>query len=274
MSVSLNTKINALGYHTRYKASGDANVSESSAACFTTILNHKGCINNETYDIVLFKGMELATRSGKSNACFLTKEELEDHVAATKRFMEVDFTIEEGEDEYSCKKYPVFHVKAKVHGNHIHHRYFLTWVRYAYEMPYNLILQDARRLKQDDLPEESIDNLFIAVANCYVSGFPNCFGEGHSIAWKKSNYLTDEELNAGMKGKISTSAYLNHLYTSNKIPAATYSKLRIDNGEDAQGNYLEYWQDEECFQRRKEKYLEMHRLLKQALENKPKQDEK
>lgn len=247
-------KLRYLSFHNEYSAKGTRDNSLQHRVCFADILN-RGTIKEEHYELKVYKGAELALKHNKSNSCFLNKDELSEHLSRAKQIVNFEFSIEETDHEYSGNSYPGYLVKIDLDAPHVYHRYVLTWFRYAYEYPFNLLLMDARRL-QEELIDEDIENLFVTCADCFSGSYPASYNTVHSISVSKNKFLTIE----GLKQKLSEHEGSDCRCMNVLYPKTTAAIDCVPNTEDCQ--YLGYWRDDEEFQKRREIYLKAYNKLK------------
>lgn len=252
MSKEYVDKLSYLSYSTIYSARGTLNNELRSRACFADILN-RGEISEEHYEIYMIRDKNYALLHNACNLCMLTESELKKHIILARRLFPFSYSVEESKyDGYSA-----FKVNIDITAKHFYHRYLLTWIRYAYEFPYNLILSDALRMKHYYLRRESVTNLFVLCANSFT-GEPVGYGSGHSISCQQSSFLKEYEL----KDKIKQLAANQGRYTAvNSIYPykwdAKYPKIDSKNG-----RYLSYWTNNEDFEERAKVYLKGYKQLK------------
>lgn len=251
-------KLNFMSYCSYFEANGDIHVPLGSHACFANAINRK-TIRKESYIIYLFKDLKVAKKH-QSNFCPLTKEELIYHIKQARRIFKFNYNVEEEPEVRSgvgvC---PAFKVTFDVDANHFYHRYLLTWLRYAYEFPYNMILLEAFRLKKYAIPKETLPNLFVLITNSLKDSY---YSDGHSIGCSYGKHDMLKEVT--LKKNISELAKQNSNYGClNQIYPRTKNKditklTRIDL------SYLDVdqWLPLETFDKRVEKYVKNYKILK------------
>ena len=198
-----NVPIVYLNYDTIYKASGDINNVLMRRACFADVLN-RGVIQKEVYEIFLIRD-DSHLKKRYNNCCFFTFDEVVRHVRLAQRLFHFSYKVEES----NLEKTPCFKVTLNLDGPHIYHRYLLTWVRYLYEAPFNLILKDSLQLKDRYLKRVSFTNLFILCAACYQGG--PYYNSGHAISYISSRFMKEGEL----KSRLRVVPCLNNIYKIN-----------------------------------------------------------
>lgn len=237
-----------LNYCTTYKVAGTINGSYKFAACFSQVfsfLEDTELDYNDisiTYTITLYKGLDYLTKHNANNACFLSKYELRNHLRILRSIYPINYKVLDHDDN-------TYKVILKIEGcPKIFHKYALTWVRYAYEFPYNVLLQDVHKLKLLPIFRfESIFNLLHITISCYAID--------RSIHQIPSNntcgILTTKEI----KDRLPYLGCLNDIFSIKN------SKKYIPNNID--GFCLKdmpYW--EFGFEERKPIYLEKYKKVK------------
>ena len=165
---------NFSNYSTTYLAKcNDFTLNESNQACFSALFRkiNFGAFNCESihYEIFLNTDKRFVENQSRNNYCFLTKHELYNHVKLLKQLMKVTFKIKEVDNGFS--------VVADVFGNGCTQKYFVSWIRYAYEYPYNAFCLDVNALRQvPGFQFLSKINLFSLASRCGVD-----FRECHSF---------------------------------------------------------------------------------------------
>lgn len=237
-----------LSYHTEYSCDGTCNKKMSSEVCFSGIFSKITNESDITYNIRLYPGLDLCVESHNSNACLFTKNELKNHLRQLNDMYPFSYrVVEEVVRDKVCYRV-VLHLKDVPA---TFHKYVLTWLRYTYEYPYNVILRDAYILKKDPIFRfESISNIFNVVSICC----PAFVGEGHSISADSINKpLRKKEL----RDRIKEVNRLNGIYEKLKLKKSKLpDKIRDFDCYDA-----EYW-SEELFEFRKPTYMNMFNKIK------------
>lgn len=238
-----------LDYHTEYSCSGDVEVKMKKRVCFADAF-HK--LNKEkltvNYCIKIYKGSTLRKTNG-SNMCFFSRQQIKNHLNQLKSLFPIESRVYDSHD----KKKPHFIVEVclkEVPG--IYHKYMLTWLRYLYEYPYNVISLDAYKLKGDPMFRfESIANLFNLVASC--SGL--LIRGGHcAVHGSPVGFLRRRELVA----QLNKTATLNSIYTA--VGRRIRRKIPEKLGEFSSRSDIEYWQDMHLFEtHRKPVYIEAYK---------------
>lgn len=242
-----------LNYHTEYSCEGTYKKKLSREVCFSEVFDMIEDDSDIKYTVLLYPGINMCVDKHRSNACLFSVQEVKNHLRQLRGIYPFSYKVIEKINEDNVPYFKVtLHIKDVPAS---FHKYVLTWLRYTYEYPYNVILRDAYRLKQD--PEfrfMSIADLFNVVSNCC-----NDFvGEGHSISADNIHRpLKKEEL----KERIKEVDRLNDIYQflelrKNKLPR----KIDKYGTKD-----LEYW-SQKLFDVRKPIYMKMYNAIKNEVE--------
>lgn len=239
---------NFLDYCTSYSVTGKINLGFSEQACFSDIFRR--CHNNgNTYSIILIKNNKYLDLR-LSNACFFNKQEVRNHLKIAKSLYKFNYRV----TDTKYKGNPAFLIKLHLDNvPELFHKYILTWVRYTYEYPYNVILKDAYTLKKDTLFRfESIANIFNCILGIYPQAdYPRTI---HQIIGGNSKLLTNKALQL----RIYTSEDLHSIYG------------KVDKVSEFPNNFegfdvydIEYW--EKGFEMRKPYYIDNYKYLKKCV---------
>lgn len=238
-----------LDYHTEYSCDGDLNKHMASEACFSYVFGHVHDNDHVKYKIILYKGIEFSKNNHRSNACLFGKKEIRNHLALLKSLYPFHYKVLDCKKE--GKKYDRIEVFLELDNvPATFHKYILTWLRYTYEFPYNVILKDAYALKKDsEFRFESIANLFNLVMGCYCNN-PR---EIHQIPL---NVVSVPMKLSEVREKIQKVGILNDIYEKLKAKKDTIPKTI--------GKYtisdIEYW--ENGFEVRKPIYMKVYKEIK------------
>ena len=241
-----------LNFHTEYSSKGTLEKRMCREYCFGDVFYHDLYQNNK-YRIRIYKNLFGVDNGGKNNACFMTKDELSNYISIAKRIHDFKFKIENTDEE-------MFTVVLELDAPRIIHRYILTWIRYAYEYPFNFYLADAFKLKNTaGFRRDDIFNLFNLVgASCgyhFHGDHIHCIGD---INWPRKFYSIKEQIEIVNKAKDN--GEVNDLFPELDVNIKTI----YDND----GNYrekfqaLEYWNDPKEFKCRLKFYKENKDLIK------------
>lgn len=235
-----------LSLHTEYQCSG-VKSNWNSTPCFRDVFIRDG-LKNADYKIRMYKPGEALTKNKWNNACFASLEIIKHHASLLEQLFPIKYEVEEVDEGL-----PHYLVKLSIRDKkNIYHRYALSWMRYLYEYPGNMILSDAYRLKKEvGFKRMSIANLFILCAAC-INGDESGFRFDQTIT-KYGKPLTMKELGDRLSHctQLSDIYYRDgseRWYTSGVI---TQIKGNIRN--------IDYWVSEEEFKKRKECYVKTYK---------------
>lgn len=238
-----------LTYHTEYSCSGTYNLKMGARICFANVFNAVRDDSNIRYKIRLYPGIDFCKNKNLANACLFNKQEIRNHLLQLKDLFPFSYRVLDGvkgNDKIITVYLHLKDVPATFH------KYILTWVRYLYEYPYNVILKDAYLLREAlGLKFQPISFLFNIVACCqsvYV-------GEGHSIG---ERHLHAPLTKAKLKERIRKAEYLSDIYhymdaDNDKLPEII---------EGFSYNDIEYWSEELFNEGRKPVYVKLYNKVK------------
>ena len=232
-----------LDYHTEYSCKGTLEKEMDVEACFSFVFNQidEGNVSEE-YEVILYKGTAFSREHHNSNSCLFTKKQIRNHLKQAQGIYPFDFHITEAAKWRGG--YNVFKIHLKltnVPGTF--HKYLLTWLRYMYEYPYNVILYDAYKLKKDPCFRfTSMSDLFNLVLSCFNEN-PAAI---HQIA---GNQVSKTMLKRDIREKLQNIQMLNNIYVKLK------NKVKINQIPNGDGNLtttdFEFWESDDIFERRR-----------------------
>lgn len=232
-----------LDYHTEYSCKGTFEKKMSVEACFSFVFRCTGEENvSEEYEVILYKGTDFSRATHNSNSCLFTKKQIRNHLRQAQGIYPFDFYITEAPNWGNG--YNVFKVRLKltnVPGTF--HKYLLTWLRYTYEYPYNVILYDAYKLKKDPCFRfTSMSDLFNLVLSCF-SEDPR---DIHQIA---KNQVSKPMLKRDIREKLQNIQKLNNVYV--KLKSKGGKNQIPDKDGDFTTSDFEFWESDNIFERRR-----------------------
>ena len=232
-----------LDYHTEYSCKGTLEKEMDVEACFSFVFNqiYEGNVSEE-YEVILYKGTAFSREHHNSNSCLFTKKQIRNHLKQAQDIYPFDFYITEAAEWRGG--YNVFKIHLKltnVPGTF--HKYLLTWLRYMYEYPYNVILYDAYKLKKDPCFRfTSMSDLFNLVLSCFNENPADI----HQIA---RNQVSKTMLKRDIREKLQNIQILNDVYVKLK------NKVKINQIPNEDGNLtttdFEFWESDDIFERRR-----------------------
>lgn len=237
-----------LDYCTEYSSEGSINKEMNREACFGKIFRNVNSHSSVKYKIILYSGVEFAKTYRMSNACIFSKQEIRNHLKLLKSLYPIHYSVRDDKGESKFKR---FIVTLRIENTpSAFHKYALTWIRYLYEFPYNMILRDAYYLKKESIFRfESIANLF----NVVLSGYCSTPREIHQIP---TNSIVERMKIAEVKNRLKSVIALNNIY--NKVDEKSiYIPTKIQNFSIKD---IEYWDN--GFEDRKPVYIEIYKKQK------------
>lgn len=244
-----------LQYHTLYSSEGDLERELEESACFSQVFDSNLTTKtNNHYQVILFKNVIIPSTYRYSNACLMTKTQLANHLKQAQTLYKFKFKITETTAWCEDDEYPAFQVDLyinRVPGTF--HKYILTWLRYTYEFPYNVLLLDALHLKDNSIFRfTSIANLFNLVLSCYPE-------EPRIIHQVPNNTVHKFYSIQQLKRQIKEVQLLNDIYKSISEKQATIPK----NIDKTNIYDLEYWNNVDYFEKYREPiYINTYKNLK------------
>lgn len=234
-----------LGYCTEYSCEGDLEKGMSKEACFSYVFNNVRSKHSVTYNVYVYEGVERARDGHQSNACLLTINQVRRHLDKLKSLYPVEVKVRREKEEnrllvtLKIEKAPA-----------TFHKYALTWLRYTYEYPYNVLLRDAYELRKDpQFRFESIANIFNLTVGCFCHN-------PRDIHQVPNNVVTERLTISQVREKIRKVNRLNYIYKKVKD-----KKLQVPEKINGHGTEdLEYW--DEGFEKRKAVYMDVRKANK------------
>lgn len=239
-------------YSTNYEANGKSFIDQ---ACFSMFFDSDDIKKVGNYKVYLVKDIEFGNRCNRNHYLLFDEEEIREHMLQLQKIiptLKFDIVSEKVCIEHATRDcYTiVFSVEDDCT---LVHKYALTWVRYLYEFPYNIILKEAYKLKftcHSPFNRQSISNLYMLCS----TAFPFCPGIGHSV--NSSGYFIP---NSVIKKKLHKCNYLNDIYKA--VRWHKRDNLQLDlTSEDCKST--EFWNDSIKFQERLPHYLKVMNYLK------------
>ena len=232
-----------LDYPTEYSCKGTLEKEMDVEACFSFVFNQidEGNVSEE-YEVILYKGTAFSREHHNSNSCLFTKKQIRNHLKQAQGIYPFDFYITEAAKWRGG--YNVFKIHLKLTNvPGMFHKYLLTWLRYMYEYPYNVILYDAYKLKKDPCFRfTSMSDLFNLVLGCFNEN-PAAI---HQIA---ENQVSKTMLKRDIREKLQNIQILNNVYVKLK------NKVKINQIPNEDGDLtttdFEFWESDDIFERRR-----------------------
>ena len=209
-------------------------------ACFATIFNKLGRLNN-TFEckILMYYTSDYSEDNSKNHYCLFTEREIKNYLRQLRYYLpKIKFKLRNdiGEERFILSVGFERESKMKV-------MFALTWIRHLWEFPYNVILKDAIRMRQE-LSKYSVLDYFIML--CNTSPAHNLINTGHTFAEYAAPYFSRKIV----KRYLTSETRLNNIFQ-------TFDRKRYMSVEDSSIRLLSYWRDDEEYLKRK------HYCLKQ-----------
>jgi hypothetical protein len=239
-----------LDYHTEYSCKGDFEKQMKREYCFSLAFNKTNRDSvSEEYIIILYKGIEFCKKTHNSNACLFTKQQIRNHLKQAQEIYPFKYRVTEISNWKNRGTVFRVHLTLKdVPGTF--HKYILTWLRYMYEYPYNVLLCDAYKLKTEKcFRYSSISNLFNLVLGSYCRN-------PRSIHQITENNISKKMSKKELQVKLKNVRELNDIYLKlgdkkSTIPGEALGKTISD---------IEYWKNNEIFNTyRKPVYMKVYK---------------
>lgn len=242
-----------LNYRTIF-SSNALELEEENRACFREAFDSELLRAGKTIDYHIKVRVNMSEDNG-NNYEALNITELRNYVGLLNKFnsKKCKFTYDiekipkkKDEDEF-------YMINVNIRGKKIYHKYFLTWIRFSYEFPYNMALRDAYRLRKETYRFDSIANLY----NLAVASHSYEFGLGHGIT-NRGLFKTNKELIERLG--TMTSIEVNNIYET----VDRGGDFSIYNGEIGKFKFidLEYWNSDKAYKMRLEAYKKNYKILK------------
>lgn len=227
-------------YCTSYRVYNRDLIDEACFAEYFKILDDKQEYNNL---IKVYVGKEPGFGSERANHTLLLNEnEILQHVnALTQLIPNLTFSVTSGKLPIFGENRDCYIISLNINGKKIIHKFVLTWVRYLYEFPYNIILKEAYKLQNYGKPfsKYNIFNLYMLCS----TAFPELPGCGHSF--NHSGYFLS---NKTIKERLGMCKDLNDIYTPVSYEAYDAHSLKFSN--EIPYHYTDYWDDHDNFIKR------------------------
>lgn len=236
-----------LSYSTIYQASGDLvfeNKGLEGQACFSYIF--RNVRNNKKqhiiYSIYISTDPSFIQDNRESNLCILTEEQIRFHMSYLRFISSFKYKI----TKKFINDYSGFRIDLDLNAIGNVHKMFLTWIRYLYEYPYNLVLYDSFKLREEKrfIEKSNYLNIVNFVTTFYsddwIHQIPKSFRKIPEFITRKS-----------FKDRLMKCDCLNDILENSNIKIALFTEY--DEIED-------FIKD---FDNRKNKYIETLNKLKQ-----------
>lgn len=236
-----------LSYSTIYQASGDLvfeNKDLKGQACFSYIF--RNVRNNKKqhiiYSIYISTDPSFIQDNRESNLCILTEEQIRFHMSYLRFISSFKYKItKKFIDDYSG-----FRIDLDLNAIGNVHKMFLTWIRYLYEYPYNLVLYDSFKLREEKRFIEKSN--YLNIVNFVTTFYSNdCIHQISKYYYNIPKFITRKSF----KDRLMKCDRLNDILENSNIQIEQFTEYdEIDD----------FIKD---FNNRKNKYIETLNKLKQ-----------
>ena len=243
---------NFLNFCTIYKSKGTVNKNLHKEYCFGEIFNQGPDEQKNTYALEIYVDK---SDDNDDNNCFLTTEQLEEHINTIKTIKNFEHCLEQKENKYVL----TFTLDAP----RVYHKIILSWLRYTYEWPFNIALYEAFRLKNTHgFKQVNLFNLFNLVGgsmNYYKHGCHiHAIGEFNRFkkltSWTAFKKDIKEGYKADPKCKINDLVFI--------LEGDDYKFKYIQKHPKLKFNNSEFWELEKEFKKRIAVYKHNLKILK------------
>ena len=242
---------------TFYRSSGfvEKNILENGDYCFRGIFKDGQVTRlrdekvSGVYEVYFFRTPNRLVGNKWNNYCPFSLDIVKRHLMLGKQYFTKNFKYKV--EEVDFKNSLAYKVTIDINESFIYHKVVLTWLRYLYEYPTNMLLMDAYRLK-DVFPRVSIFNLYNFISGCYDY---SDYKSDQTLTWG-SPFRTVEEIHKVLKKRSAQSG-------DTEVIRKTFLRMN-DNKKvvnrirgifkDSERANLSYWTDN--FSERCEKYVE------------------
>lgn len=236
-----------LSYSTIYQASGDLvfeNKRLNGEACFSYIFRNiqRRIKQHIIYNIYISTDPRYIEEYHASNFCILTEEQIRFHISYLRFISSFKYRItKKFVDDYSG-----FKIELDLNAIGSVHKMFLTWIRYLYEYPYNLVLYDSFKLREEKRIIEKSN--YLNIVNFVTAFYSN--DRIHQIP-KSLHNIPEFITRKSFKDRLMKCDCLNDILKNSNIQIEQFEEYdKIDD----------FIKD---FDNRKNKYIENLNKLKQ-----------
>lgn len=175
----------------------------SDRVCFGDLKRSiSGTVRELNIRIIVYKGLDMAEK-GRSNFCFLNKQEVESFIKSVKFVNPFKFKVSESEfNNTDCFTIDLYFERI----DKTPLMFILTWIRYLYEKPFSGTVLDLMRLRKEGLFRGySNVNLMGIIHSCCIKSLNN----NHSIF---ESGIVPFKNNSNLYRKIHASYDLNSIF--------------------------------------------------------------
>lgn len=209
------------------------------------------------------------SHSGKNNFTLLKKEDMEFLLDYCRSTYDIDFgfTIEEpGSLEDQSRNY--YLVTISLNRRKTEQKFVLTWIRHFYEFPFNMFMLDALKLKNEvnELSGEHILNLLQLIGSTYSFVkedyiLERTYRTDQCFCLPNKKFVTVNKVKKSNAEKdLITSAWnisLSRELATNLIHYKSETESEVETTQT-----LEYWQNPDNWEERKQAYLNNYKIYR------------
>lgn len=248
-------------YFAHYTSKGTNNIrSSKNEVCFAQIFRYDNKkVQDNIYHVYVYPGTKMLQEYNKDNNCLLSQEELSHHLSIIKQIMPFTYRITSKTVKYNGAPIKCFVVMMHVKGYNIKHRFILTWLRYAYEFPYNIITKEAYKVRREPgFKSISIFNLIQLIGESSALGG---FG-GHAVSSFSlfHNLISNKALTAYLNN--SNNIILNGILSDIDVLKLKDRNTKFKTIYAEERFTLEYWESEIEYKNRLEIYKHNYEIKK------------
>ena len=209
-----------LNYCTIYQASGDLvfeNKNLVGEACFSYIFRNVKDNKKQhiIYSIYISTDPSFIKENRENNLCILTEEQIIFHISYLRFISSFKYRI----TKKFIDKYPGFRIDLDLNAIGIVHKMFLTWIRYLYEYPYNLVLYDSFKLREEKRFIEKSN--YLNIVNFVTTFYSNDWI--HQIP-KSNNKIPEFVTRKSFKNRLMKCDFLNDILENSNIQIEQFTE--------------------------------------------------
>lgn len=245
-----NINFKFLNFNTMYESKGSVEKAMKREYCFSTIFYQGPDVQHNKYVIKIYKE---GYHDEWDNNCLLTVEQLVEHINEIKKIYKFEHTLFEEEDCYK--------LHMELDAPRMYHKVILSWIRYAYEFPFNVTIYEAFKLREVyGFKQLSLLNLFNIIGpsthfskhGCDIHAI-GCYSDiKKMVSWKEFKSLINKAIKNNKKGQIN-----------NIIPTKNLNIQYIEVPKGHQITNSNYWLDEAEFTKRVKVYKNNKKIIKE-----------
>lgn len=244
-----NINFKFLNFCTVYSSKGSINKPKRREYCFSTIFYQGPDVQENEYMLEIYTDRY---KNRDDNNCLLTEEQLITHIEEAKKIRNFEYSLSKKDNKYI--------LNFKLNGPRMYHKVILSWIRYAYEFPFNIALYETFKLKNTKgFKRESLFNLFNL-----IGGSMNYYKHGtHIHAIGRFDYfkpkISYKELIKIINNKVKESPKdpINNILP--ELDRKQFKTINTGNYSFMEGGY---WENDKEYKKRLKTYKSNNKILK------------